>query len=164
MRSKLLQEGTERSFAIVFNEGEEPARGLLEFCNQQKVAAAHFTAIGALKAVTLGWFNMDTNDYERVRIEEQVEVLSLVGNVALYEGRPKVHAHLVVGKRDGAALGGHLLDGIVRPTLEVMLDESPRHLRRVFDSKTGLALIDPDASTPPNRQGRDGSGETTDTG
>jgi uncharacterized protein len=74
--------------------------------------------------------------------EEQVEVLSLVGDVALKDGAPQVHAHVVVGKSDGTAHGGHILQAHVWPTLEVVLAESPKHLRRKTDAETGLAVID----------------------
>jgi predicted DNA-binding protein with PD1-like motif len=81
-------------------------------------------------------------DYQKISIHEQVEVLSLVGNIALKGSEPSLHAHVVLGKADGSAHGGHLLEAHVRPTLEVVIEEAPRELRRVFDSITGLALLD----------------------
>jgi uncharacterized protein len=90
----------------------------------------------------LGWFDRERKDYDRIPIGEQVEVLSLAGDVALDRGEPKVHAHVVVGKRDGTAHGGHLLRASVWPTLEVVLAESPAELRKSHDPETGLALID----------------------
>jgi uncharacterized protein len=145
MKSKLLKDNGERTYVIVFDEGEEPLAGLRQFAQEENVTAAQFTAIGAFQSVRLGWFDLEKKDYEQIAIDEQVEVLSLLGNVAISEGKPKIHAHLVVGKRDGAAHGGHLMEGRVRPTLEVMLIETPSHLRRKHDPKTGLALIDPNA-------------------
>jgi predicted DNA-binding protein with PD1-like motif len=71
-----------------------------------------------------------------------VEVLSLIGDIAVENKQPKLHAHVVVGKRDGSAHGGHLLEARVRPTLEVLLIESPSYLVRRFNSTYGLALID----------------------
>jgi hypothetical protein len=141
MKSKILDQGGERGFVLVFQTGDEVAAGLLDFANSQQLTAAHFTAIGAFREVTLGWYNLEKQDYEKIPIREQVEVLSLVGNVALDKDKPKVHAHVVVGKRDGTAHGGHLVQAIVRPTLEVMLFESPAALRRQMDSAAGLALI-----------------------
>jgi hypothetical protein len=160
MKSKLLTEEVEKTFVLVFDTGEEVASGLKRFCREQNITAAHLTAIGAFRDVTLGWFNIETKDYEKIRLDEQVEVLSLLGNVAVHKDAPKIHAHLVVGKRDGTAHGGHLLEAHVRPTLEVMLVESPVHLRRVTDEATGLALIDPDAPVLPPRRGRDLADET----
>jgi predicted DNA-binding protein with PD1-like motif len=72
-----------------------------------------------------------------------VEVLSLIGDIALHEGKPQVHAHLVIGKKDGTAHGGHLLEARVRPTLEVILTESPKPLHKKYDPESGLALIRP---------------------
>jgi uncharacterized protein len=136
----------QRTFAIVFGTGEEVGRGLLAFAHEHGVGGAYFTAIGALREVTLGYWDWETQDYRRIAVREQVEVLSLAGNVALTpQGSPRVHAHVVVGKADGTAHGGHLLDGHVRPTLEVILVETPRQLRRTFDPRTGLALLDPGA-------------------
>jgi predicted DNA-binding protein with PD1-like motif len=89
----------------------------------------------------LGYFNWEKRDYERIPLKEQVEVLSLIGDIALKGDEPNVHAHVVVGRSDGTAHGGHLLEGHVRPTLEVILIESPKHLQRKFDEETGLALI-----------------------
>lgn len=132
-----------RTFVLAFEEGDEVLAGLKEFAEKQDLPAAEFTAIGAFRDVVLGFFDLEKKDYQRTAIEEQVEVVSLVGNVAQHEGKPKIHAHVVVAKRDGTAHGGHLLEAHVRPTLEVMLTESPRHLRRTTDPRTGLALVAP---------------------
>lgn len=154
MQSKLLSERDERTFALIFDTGEEAMNGLLQFARQEELTAAHFTAIGAFQDVTLGWFNVGTKEYETIPVGEQVEVLSLVGNVAVHDDEPKIHAHVVVGRRDGTALGGHLLEAHVRPTLEVSLVETPKHLRRKIDPETGLPLISPDETALPPRRGR----------
>lgn len=143
-----------RNYVLVFDEGDEALQGLLEFAKQEELTAARFTAIGAFREATLSWFNLETKDYEPLPIKEQVEVLSLVGNVAVFENMPKVHCHAVVGRRDSTTRGGHLLKGIVRPTLEVMIEEVPSHLQRRTDSSTGLPLIDADAKPLPHRRGR----------
>ena len=143
MKSKLLHEGGEKTFVIVFDAGDEVVAGLLDFAKEHKLAAGRLTGLGACERVTLGFFELGRKDYQKIPINEQVEVMSLVGNVALEEGgEPKVHAHVVVGKRDGTAHGGHLLEAHVRPTLEVILVESPKPLRRKMNAEVGLALID----------------------
>ena len=69
--------------------------------------------------------------------------MSLMGNIAQDDkGDPKLHAHVVVGKSDGTAHGGHLLDAYVRPTLEVVIVEASQHLRRTMRGEFGLALLD----------------------
>ena len=140
MRSKLLQESP-KNFALVFDKGDEVMAGLSDFAKRQRFSGSHFTAIGALSDVTLGYFDRARKDYKRIPLAEQVEVLALVGDISLDQGEPKVHAHIVVGKADGTAHGGHLLEARVWPKLEVILAESPAHLRRETDEETGLALI-----------------------
>jgi predicted DNA-binding protein with PD1-like motif len=143
MKSKLLQDGPEKTFALVFDAGEEVVAGLLQFARDHELSGAHLTAIGAFERVTLGFFDMANRDYKKIAIQEQVELMSLVGNIAGDdEGNPKLHAHVVVGKSDGSAHGGHLLDAYVRPTLEVVVVEASRHLRRTIRGEFGLALLD----------------------
>jgi predicted DNA-binding protein with PD1-like motif len=143
MKSKLLYEAHgQQTIALIFETGDEVMKSLLDFAREKKLAGSHFTAIGAFQSVTLGYFDWEKKDYLRIPVEEQVEVVALIGDVALGpKGEPKVHAHVVLGKRDGTALAGHLLEARVRPTLELILTESPTHLRRTHDAETGLALI-----------------------
>lgn len=147
MRSKILNDGDERSFALVFETGDEPMSLLERFARENNVTAARFTAIGAFREAVVGYFDWEKKKYLRIPIREQVEVLSLVGDVAIGDRGgpkgPKIHAHVVLGKRDGSAHGGHLLEAKVRPTLEVMLTESPAALVREHDDASGLALIRP---------------------
>ncbi len=129
-------------YILVFQTGDEVMEGLRAFAGEHSVTAGHFTAIGALSDVVLGYLDWNTKNYDPIPLDEQVEVLSLVGDLALQDGTPQAHVHIVVGKRDGTAHGGHLIRGHVRPTLEVVIHESPEHLRRRLDPETGLALID----------------------
>ncbi len=142
MKSQLIhQSNGERTFALVFETDDAVVPLLEEFVAEHQVGAARFTAIGALSAATLGYFDWDAKAYTEIPIGEQVEVLSLIGDVALKDGKPAVHAHMVVGRSDGSTRGGHLLHAHVRPTLELILVESPRHLHKRIDPESGLALI-----------------------
>jgi len=145
MKSKLLDSTGQKTFALVFDKGDEVVNELTAFARAERLGAAHFTAIGAFSEVTLGYFDRRRKDYKRMAVSEQVEVLSLIGDVALDKGAPKVHAHVVVGLSDGQTRGGHLLSARVWPTLEVILVESPAYLRKRHDPDSGLALIDPAA-------------------
>ena len=133
-----------KTFILVFQTGDELAAGLLQFAKEQKLSAASFKAIGALSSVRLGWLSWESKRYEpSVTLDEQVELLSLIGDVALKDGEPVVHAHAVVGKKDGTAHGGHLLEARIRPTCEVVLTESPAHLQKYIDVESGIAVIRP---------------------
>jgi predicted DNA-binding protein with PD1-like motif len=143
MRTQVLQQEGETTYAVVFEKGDEFVSGMLEFAQAQRLDTAQFTAIGAFSTATLGYFDRERRDYQKIPLDEQVEVLSLIGNIALDNTEPKIHAHVVVGKADGTAHGGHILEAHIWPTLEVVVTESPRHLRRTIDPETGLALPRP---------------------
>ena len=142
MRAKLLHDDAgQQTYALVFATGDEAVEGLESFARERGLSAAHFTGIGAFEDVVLGYFEWDPKRYKEIPIHEQVEVVALTGDVALKDGEPTVHAHVVVARADGTASGGHLLSARVRPTLEVILTESPAHLRKRHDDASGLALI-----------------------
>lgn len=142
MKSKLLlDQAGEKIWALIFDTGDEVSSGLLEFAKQKSLSAASFTAIGAFSDVILGYFDWEKKDYKTNPVNEQVEVLMLAGDIALKDNEPKVHAHVVVGKSDGTAHGGHLCEAHVRPTLEVIIQETPQYLQRKMDEESGLALI-----------------------
>jgi hypothetical protein len=133
-----------KTFIVVFETGDELAAGLSKFAEEQNLSAASFKAVGALSSVRLGWYNLESKKYDpSVTLDEPLELLSLIGDVALKDSKPVVHSHMVVGKRDGTAHGGHLLEAHVRPTCEVVLTESPAHLQKFIDPESGLALIKP---------------------
>lgn len=141
MKSKLLNDQPEKTYVVIFNTGDEFMQGLTDFAKEKNFTASRFTAIGAFSELTLGYFDMDSKSYKKIPLKEQVEVLSLMGDIALNNGQPKVHAHVVVGDAGGQAFGGHIMEAYVRPTLEVVLIESPAYLQRETDGETGLALI-----------------------
>jgi len=140
MKSKKLNNGT----VLVFETGDEVVSTLTKFAKEHRIGAAHFTGIGAFSDAGIGYFDLQKKDYLKNQVHEQVEVLSLTGDIALDQGEPKVHAHVVVGKKNGSAMGGHLLEAHVRPTLELVLQDSGEQLKRKFDPESGLALIDLD--------------------
>ncbi|SFB19784.1 hypothetical protein SAMN05216266_10660 [Amycolatopsis marina] len=142
MRNKLLGEGPPRTHVVVLDTGDDVLAELGTFAEESGVETASFTAIGAFQSVTLGFFDLGERRYLENPVPEQAEVLTLAGNIVSGENGKKLHAHVVVGLRDGSSRGGHLLSAVVRPTLEVMVTESPREVVRRFDDNVGLALID----------------------
>jgi predicted DNA-binding protein with PD1-like motif len=143
MQSKLIFEGKGlKTYVLVYEEGDEFLSLLEAFAKQQKLRASHFTAIGAFTQAVVGFFDRKKMDYLKIPIKEQVEVLSLTGNITLSEDGYKVHAHAVLGKSDASTIGGHIIEAHVWPTLEVIVEESPQHLLRQMDPETGLALLE----------------------
>lgn len=147
MKSQLVNEvGGQRTFVVVLDPGEEAFAALTAFAADQKLDGASLTAIGAFERATVGWFDLNAKTYRRIPIDEQCEVLSAIGDIALGDdAKPSLHVHAVFGLSDGTTRGGHLLEGIVGPTLEVTLVEAPGRLRRSRRPELGIALIDLDA-------------------
>lgn len=130
-----------RTFAVVMDKGDEAAGELLRFAREHDITGAGLTAVGACREATLAYFDPEAMSYQDIPVTEQAEVLSLVGDIAVKDGEPAVHAHTVMGLRDGSTVGGHVRRAIVWPTLEVIVTESPAHLRKRVDEETGLALM-----------------------
>lgn len=143
MKSLLIdQQDGLRTFVVVLATGDEVVQVLTAFAKEHGLSASSFKAIGAFSNAVVAYFEWSTKHYRHIPIDEQVEVLSLVGDITREGDEPKLHAHVVVGKSDATAHGGHLIEGVVRPTLEVVLTELPRPLHRRFNREAGLALIE----------------------
>ncbi|MFN4089280.1 MAG: PPC domain-containing DNA-binding protein [Alphaproteobacteria bacterium] len=146
MRNRLLETSSDgqKTYALVLEPGEEAMATITAFADAERLGPSRFTAIGAFARCELGYFNPETKEFVKNVIEEQVEVLSFLGNIAEDdEGRHEAHIHVVLGCRNAMARGGHLIAGLVRPTLEVMLVQLPGHLHRRRDPVSGLILLQP---------------------
>jgi predicted DNA-binding protein with PD1-like motif len=141
---KLSQEASGlRTWAVVLEPGDELMNALLQVASDEGITGADFTAIGACRRITLAWWDWEAKQYREQELDEQVELASLVGNIAATaDGGTKVHMHGVVARSDLSARAGHVMAAECRPTIEVVLEEVPAHLRRIHDAATGLALID----------------------
>src|SRR4051812_2321566 len=144
MKSRVLASRADvRTTVVVLDSGEEAFATLTRYANAVGISGAALTAIGAFESAVAGWFDFATKSYRKIRIDEQCEVLSAIGDIATGDdGKASLHVHVVLGLSDGSTRGGHLLEGNVRPTLEVVLEETPAHLRRRKKPDLGIALID----------------------
>lgn len=140
MKAKQLTNNGVVLRAVILETGEEVMAVLKAYAEKENIRAARITAIGAFQSATLAYFNWETKAYEKLPVSVQVEVLILAGDIAWEGDKPVIHIHAVLGKRDGSTTGGHLVEAIVRPTLEVLVTEAGA-LERRFDPESGLALI-----------------------
>ena len=144
MQVQLISRGEQtQQYAIIFYQGDEVFSGLQEFAEKYHVTSAHFTAIGAVNGATLAWFDPKRKMYKKIPLQGQLEVVGMSGDIALYQGKPVVHTHMVVGYPDGTTRGGHVLGAYASPTLEVMLTFDSIAMHKRFDPETDLTLIDP---------------------
>ena len=162
MRHKLLEhEHGRRKFVLVLDAGEEAVAAIKAFAKQQELQGSTVAGIGAFETCSFGHFNPATKEFTRNDLTLQAEVLALNGNIAgdqlgqndghedddgdgdAEEDGPHLHLHCVVGLKDASTRGGHLIAGIVRPTMELIIEESPAHLKRGMDRRSGLVLLQP---------------------
>jgi predicted DNA-binding protein with PD1-like motif len=137
-------------YVLVLRSGDEIATALTNLARDKQIVSAHFVAIGAVSDAEVGWFDEARKQFKAITRHEQMEVLTLSGDVSVgTDGNPVVHAHMVVGDSNGNAWGGHILSAIASPTLEVFVTCFPQPLHKQLDPETGLQLIDPSIGTEP---------------
>ncbi|SCF08284.1 hypothetical protein GA0074695_3341 [Micromonospora viridifaciens] len=141
MREVELGDGDRRVVVVVVDKGEDAVAAVTEVAQRNGIRGARVTAVGGFAEADLGYFEREKRDYRRILVREQVEVLSLLGDIAEDEGKAALHVHAVLGRRDGSTIGGHLLRGEVWPTLEVVISEVGASLAKRVDRETGLALL-----------------------
>ena len=145
MEARVLHElQGRRTFVVVLRTGEEVLRELRAFAGRQKIVAAQFTAIGALSDAVLAYFDWEKQDYQSSPVRRQVEVVSLVGELA---GGRSLRIHAILAGREGTALAGYLTQAHVRPKLEVTINATLRHSRKIHDPEGERALIDLNPAT-----------------
>lgn len=140
---RLIEDRAERTFALIVSARDDALQAVERLAAAERLRSSRLQAVGAFSSVTIAYFDPDTKEYSEQEVDEQIEILSFLGDITDDgSGGAKVHAHVVLGRRDGSAIGGHLMAGTVWPTCEIFVTESPPHLRRAHDPESGLALID----------------------
>jgi uncharacterized protein len=144
MQVKLVSDSPQQKvYVVVFHSGDEALSGLTDFAIQNHIVDAHFTAIGAIKGATLGWLDLAHKNYHPIHVDQQCEVASMIGDIATYNGKPVVHTHVVLARRDGTTTGGHVWELHVNPTLEVFVTANTTPLQKKPDEASGMKFIDP---------------------
>jgi len=132
-----------KNYAIILAKEDEAMSGLTDFAKQYQIKSARFTAIGAFSNATVAWFDESRKQFKLVPINQQMELVSMIGDVALSNNKPVVHTHVALASSDGTVRGGHQIEAHVFPTLELFLTAYPTALEKKLDEPTGLMLIDP---------------------
>jgi uncharacterized protein len=146
MKSKVVEDADVVTYVVVCDPGDEAVATLQQFARAEQLEASQVTAVGGFERATVGWFDRAAKQFRRIPVDEPSEVLSLIGDVAEGQDGPSLNLHVVLGLSDGTTRGGHLIEGQVFPTLEVIVTETPAELRRVMRPDIGVALIDLDRS------------------
>ena len=144
VKSKLISDnGSVKTYALIFAAGDEILSGLKEFAQQYAVKSAHFTAIGDASSAKFGWYDKSKKMFRVIELKEPAEITSLIGDIALYNNEPVVHCHINLAIKDGTIHGGHLLEAFISPTLEVIITTEPVPLYKKLAPEFGALVIDP---------------------
>jgi predicted DNA-binding protein with PD1-like motif len=146
VKTKVIEDADVVTYVVVCDPGDEAVAALTQFARAERLEAAQLTAVGGFERATVGWFDRAAKQFRPIPVDEQCEVLSLIGDVAEGQEGPSLNLHVVLGLSDGTTRGGHLIEGRVFPTLEVIVTEAPAELRKVMRPDIGVALIDLDRS------------------
>jgi predicted DNA-binding protein with PD1-like motif len=133
-----------KEYVLIFAKGDELLSGIRDFALEQKITAARFTAIGALQSAKTAWFDLSNKCYKINVVDRQSELISLIGDIGVYNETPVPHVHISVGLENGSIQGGHLLEAVAYPTVELFMTVFPEPLRKELDEETDLTLIHPE--------------------
>lgn len=132
----------EGGYLIRVARGAPVTESLVAALTDLGVEGGSISAIGALEQVELGYFDRDAQTYLHETVDGVYELLSLLGNIAMVDGKPFVHAHVTLGDRNMRVTGGHFFDGVVAVTLEAVVRDFGKAVHRAPDAETGLKLLD----------------------
>lgn len=124
-----------------FDRGDEVVSFLEKIAEEHNIGAGYFQAIGACGELTISFYDLETQAYLDQTYTEDLEILSLLGNIAMFQHKPLVHAHGTFGRRDYSTIGGHVKRMVVSATCEMNLTTLSRPIERSHDADTGLNLI-----------------------
>ena len=130
--------GGPRTWALVFGKDDDVMSGLSDWAAREGIQGGHLQAIGSMSSALFGWFDKEQRAYLNIPVDEQVECISLNGDIGLVQGKPALHVHGCVVRRDGVVKGGHLLHAVAWPTLEVFATEAEVPMHKQADAETTL--------------------------
>lgn len=129
-------------FVIRLEQGDDILKSIKQFAEKEKVGAAFFEGIGSLYKARLGHYDFkDTRTYKYESFNEDLEILTLSGNVSTLNGHALPHAHVTLGRRDFSVIGGHLEEDSLANMVEVNLTILPGKLEKAKDIAVGLNLL-----------------------
>ena len=138
MKSKKINNGC----VIRLEKGEKIIENLTNFLEEEQIRNGFFIGLGALSKVELALYRLEDKKYFFKEFKEALEISSLHGNIFLKEGKPFIHAHIVVSDEDMVTHGGHLKEAIVGPTCEIIFIELENEIKKEYDEEIGLWLLD----------------------
>jgi predicted DNA-binding protein with PD1-like motif len=137
-----IQTEIKRVIFAKMEPGEDVLGAIEDVARKHGVQSGQLSLIGAISQAKLGYYHRESAKYRDFTVDEDVEVVSCIGDISTHEGNLVVHAHMIVADEKGKCWGGHLLPGCtVSVTIELVIIETEIELIRKRDDMTGLNLL-----------------------
>jgi len=112
-----------RTFVFSIEKGEDLLPFLQQFCIENQIKFATISGIGAVYKATFAIYDQKSKRYNKIQIEKELEILSIIGNVSIYDYKPVIHAHITLSDQEGKAFGGHLMSPTILFSSEIIIQE-----------------------------------------
>ena len=136
-----IVKNTEQFAILRLSYGEELREQLEKFCAENNIKAAWFNAIGATKKAEIAVYNLRAKKYDTKQFSEMMEIVGVIGDISIMDGKPFMHAHGSFARPSFAMVGGHIMTCVISATCEIRLDKLDGELNRKHDEFTGLHLL-----------------------
>ena len=127
---------------ISLKTGDEIVESITSIFKEEKIYSGMINGIGAINQVQLGFYNLESKKYKKKYFNDDYELTSLMGNIALKDGNPFVHIHINMSDENFDVIGGHLFSAVTAASAEVIVLLDNQHIKRELDQKVGLYLWD----------------------
>jgi len=125
---------------ISLKTGDEIVESITSIFKEEKIYSGMINGIGAINQVQLGFYNLESKKYKKKYFNDDYELTSLMGNIALKDGNPFVHIHINMSDENFDVIGGHLFSAVTAASAEVIVLLDNQHIKRELDQKVGLYL------------------------
>ena len=127
--------------ALRLDPGEELLDRISEVCRRQGVRFGSITGIGAANHVTIGFYNLEKQEYSEKDLDFPMEITSILGDVSRKDGEVYLHVHINVSDEEGRPFGGHLKKCMISVTGEIVITCIDGEVGRKADPATGINVL-----------------------
>ncbi|OQB05948.1 MAG: hypothetical protein BWY19_00615 [bacterium ADurb.Bin212] len=130
-----------QTLVLVLKKDEEIVAEIKKYCQTNKITGGWLSGLGAVSGVELAFYNLKDKRFTQKKIDQELEIVSLVGNVATLDNDTTTHIHAVLSDINMKPIAGHLISATVAATCEIKLEVFDQAIKRKYNDHIGLNLI-----------------------
>jgi len=138
MKSKKIKD----TYFIRLERGEKIIETLKYFCSKNKIKCGYFYGIGALDEAELAHYTVESKKYASKTFKQPLEIVNMNGNVTTMNKDIYLHCHITLSDEEMKGIAGHLKEGKISPTCEIILIKLNTNINRKYDNLIGLNLLE----------------------